>query len=147
MSSRPATPCSTPDAAAFLPTTAAEMKARGWDAVDVVFVSGDAYLDHPSFAAALLGRVLEAEGFRVAILPQPAWQNADAFREFGKPRLCFAVSAGNMDSMINHYSPAARDGAAARSGDREDHRPMVASAASESTAPSAFPACASGTRA
>lgn len=104
MSARPATPCSTPDASAFLPTTAAEMRARGWDAVDVVFVSGDAYLDHPSFAAALLGRVLQAEGFRVAILPQPAWQNADAFREFGKPRLCFAVSAGNMDSMINHYT-------------------------------------------
>ncbi|MFK7740311.1 MAG: YgiQ family radical SAM protein [Planctomycetota bacterium] len=80
------------------------MKARGWDEVDVVFVSGDAYIDHPSFAAALLGRVLEAEGFRVAILPQPAWNNADAFREFGCPRLCFAVSAGNMDSMINHYT-------------------------------------------
>ncbi|MBL8729024.1 MAG: YgiQ family radical SAM protein, partial [Planctomycetes bacterium] len=99
-----ASPCSTPDPAQFLPTTAAEMQARGWDAVDVVFVSGDAYVDHPSFAAALLGRVLEAEGFRVAILPQPAWQDAGAFRQFGRPRLCFAVSAGNMDSMINHYT-------------------------------------------
>lgn len=99
-----ASPCSTPTADRFLPTTAAEMHARGWDEVDVVFVSGDAYIDHPSFAAALLGRVLEAEGFRVAILPQPPWQNADAFREFGRPRLCFAVSAGNMDSMINHYT-------------------------------------------
>jgi uncharacterized radical SAM protein YgiQ len=98
-----ASPC-TPDPSQFLPTTAAEMKARGWDAVDVVFVSGDAYIDHPSFAAALLGRVLTAEGFRVAILPQPAWQDASAFRQFGKPRLCFAVSAGNMDSMINHYT-------------------------------------------
>ena len=97
-------PCSPPPASAFLPTTAAEMRARGWNEVDVVFVSGDAYIDHPSFAAALLGRVLEAEGFRVAILPQPAWQNADAFRQFGRPRLCFAVSAGNMDSMINHYT-------------------------------------------
>jgi uncharacterized radical SAM protein YgiQ len=98
-----ASPC-TPDPNQFLPTTAAEMKARGWDAVDVVFVSGDAYIDHPSFAAALLGRVLTAEGFRVAILPQPAWLDANAFRQFGKPRLCFAVSAGNMDSMINHYT-------------------------------------------
>jgi uncharacterized radical SAM protein YgiQ len=80
------------------------MDARGWDAVDVVFVSGDAYVDHPSFAAALLGRVLEAEGFRVAILPQPAWHDAEAFRQFGRPRLCFAVSAGNMDSLINHYT-------------------------------------------
>ena len=97
-------PCSTPSADQFLPTNAAEMKARGWDAVDVVFVSGDAYIDHPSFAAALLGRVLEKEGFRVAILPQPAWNDASAFREFGRPRLCFAVSAGNMDSMINHYT-------------------------------------------
>ncbi len=97
-------PCSTPDASAFLPTTAAAMRARGWDAVDVVFVSGDAYIDHPSFAMALLGRVLEAEGFRVAILSQPDWQTADAFREFGQPRVCFAVSAGNMDSMINHYT-------------------------------------------
>ncbi|MBL9077949.1 MAG: YgiQ family radical SAM protein [Planctomycetes bacterium] len=98
------TPCSPPPASAFLPTTMAECKARGWDEVDVVFVSGDAYVDHPSFAAALLGRVLEAEGFRVAILPQPAWTTADEFRQFGRPRLCFAVSAGNMDSMINHYT-------------------------------------------
>ncbi len=104
MPTHPATPCSTPDKSAFLPTTAAEMQARGWDAVDVVFVSGDAYIDHPSFAAALLGRVLEKEGFRVAILPQPAWNDASAFRQFGRPRLCFAVSAGNMDSMINHYT-------------------------------------------
>jgi len=98
-----ASPCST-NPQRFLPTTMAECKARGWDTVDVVFVSGDAYLDHPSFAAALLGRVLEAEGFRVAILPQPTWHDASAFREFGRPRLCFAVSAGNMDSMINHYT-------------------------------------------
>jgi uncharacterized radical SAM protein YgiQ len=99
-----ASPCSTPQPNRCLPTTRAEMEARGWDAVDVVFVSGDAYIDHPSFAAALLGRVLEREGFRVAILPQPAWNDASAFREFGRPRLCFAVSAGNMDSMINHYT-------------------------------------------
>ncbi len=84
--------------------TLAEMAARGWDAVDVVFVTGDAYVDHPSFAMALLGRVLEAEGFRVAILSQPDWRSCDAWRTFGRPRLCFAISAGNMDSMLNHYT-------------------------------------------
>jgi uncharacterized radical SAM protein YgiQ len=87
-----------------LPMTAAEVAARGWDAVDVVFVTGDAYVDHPSFAMALLGRVLEAEGFRVAILSQPDWHSCDAWRTFGRPRICFAVSAGNMDSMLNHYT-------------------------------------------
>ena len=88
----------------FLPTTRAEMEARGWDAVDIVFVSGDAYIDHYSFAAALLGRVLEHEGFRVAILAQPDWRSAEPWRAFGRPRLFFGVSAGNMDSMINHYT-------------------------------------------
>jgi uncharacterized radical SAM protein YgiQ len=81
-----------------------EMRERGWDEVDVVFVTGDAYVDHPSFAMALLGRLLESEGYRVAILSQPDWRSADAFRAFGRPRLAFAVSAGNMDSMINHYT-------------------------------------------
>ena len=80
------------------------MEARGWDQVDIVFVSGDAYIDHPSFAAAILHRSLEAAGFRVAILSQPEWKSCDPWREFGKPRLFFAVSAGNMDSMINHYT-------------------------------------------
>ena len=88
----------------FLPTTRAEMLARGWEEVDVVFVTGDAYIDHPSFAMAILGRVLEREGFRVGILSQPKWNSCDPWREFGKPRLFFAVSAGNMDSMINHYT-------------------------------------------
>lgn len=88
----------------LLPTTAAEMRARGWDEVDVVFVSGDAYVDHPSFAAAILGRSLEAAGFRVGILSQPDWRTCEPWREFGRPRLCFAISAGNMDSMINHYT-------------------------------------------
>src|SRR3972149_10920552 len=87
-----------------LPMTPAELAARGWDAVDVVFVTGDAYVDHPSFGMALLGRVLEAEGFRVAILSQPDWHSCDAWKQFGRPRLCFAVSAGNMDSMLNHYT-------------------------------------------
>ncbi|HJT35143.1 MAG TPA: YgiQ family radical SAM protein [Pirellulales bacterium] len=87
-----------------LPMTRGEMRERGWDEVDVVFVTGDAYVDHPSFAMALLGRLLEAAGFRVAILSQPDWRSCEAWRTFGKPRLCFAISAGNMDSMINHYT-------------------------------------------
>ena len=88
----------------WLPTTADEIRARGWDAPDIVFVTGDAYVDHPSFAMAVLSRVLEAQGFRVAILPQPDWRSAAAWRALGRPRLFYAVSAGNMDSMINHYT-------------------------------------------
>jgi uncharacterized radical SAM protein YgiQ len=91
-------------AAPHLPMTRAEMVARGWDAVDIVFVTGDAYVDHPSFAMAILGRVLEAAGFRVAILSQPDWRSCEPWRQFGRPRLFFAISAGNMDSLINHYT-------------------------------------------
>lgn len=87
-----------------LPMTMAEASRAGWRDVDVVFVTGDAYVDHPSFAMALLGRLLQAGGYRVGILSQPDWRNADAFRTFGRPRLFFAISAGNMDSMINHYT-------------------------------------------
>jgi uncharacterized radical SAM protein YgiQ len=91
-------------AAPHLPMTAAEMAARGWDAVDIVFVTGDAYVDHPSFAMAILGRVLEAAGYRVAILSQPDWHSCAPWRQFGRPRLFFGISAGNMDSLINHYT-------------------------------------------
>ncbi len=91
-------------AAPLAPTTAREMHERGWDAVDVVFVTGDAYVDHPSFAMAILARVLESAGFRVAVLSQPAWQSCEPWRQFGRPRLFFAISAGNMDSLINHYT-------------------------------------------
>jgi uncharacterized radical SAM protein YgiQ len=87
-----------------LPMTAAEMRDRGWSDVDVVFVTGDAYVDHPSFASGILGRVLEAAGYRVGIVSQPDWRNCEAWKTFGRPRLFFAVSAGNMDSMINHYT-------------------------------------------
>jgi hypothetical protein len=87
-----------------LPMSAEEMRRRDWDGVDVVFVTGDAYVDHPSFAMAILGRVLEAGGFRVGIVAQPDWRSCEAWRRFGRPRLFFAVSAGNMDSMINHYT-------------------------------------------
>jgi uncharacterized radical SAM protein YgiQ len=91
-------------AAPHLPASRAEMDARGWDAVDIVFVTGDAYIDHPSFAMAILGRVLEVAGFRVAILSQPDWHSCEPWRQFGRPRLFFAISAGNMDSLINHYT-------------------------------------------
>ena len=91
-------------AAPLAPMTRAEMDKLGWDAVDVVFVTGDAYIDHPSFAMAILHRSLEHHGFRVAILSQPDWKTAEPWRQFGKPRLFFAVSAGNMDSLINHYT-------------------------------------------
>jgi uncharacterized radical SAM protein YgiQ len=80
------------------------MLDRGWDAVDVVLVSGDAYIDHPSFANGLIARLLEGSGYRVAVLAQPDWRTCDAWREFGRPRLFFGISAGNMDSMINHYT-------------------------------------------
>src|SRR5688572_3215909 len=91
-------------AAPFAPTTATEVAERGWDAVDIVFVTGDAYVDHPSFAMAILHRALEQAGFRVAMLSQPDWRTCDPWRTFGRPRLFFAVSAGNMDSMINQYT-------------------------------------------
>jgi uncharacterized radical SAM protein YgiQ len=99
VSRRPAVPEALP-----LPMSRAEMAARGWEEVDIVFVSGDAYVDHPSFAMAILARVLEHAGFRVGMLCQPDWRSADPWRTFGPPRLCFAISAGNMDSMINHYT-------------------------------------------
>ena len=93
----------------YLPTTKKETDLRGWDEVDIVFFTGDAYIDHPSFGAAVLGRVLEAAGYRVAIVPQPDWHgDFRDFKKFGKPRLYFAVSAGSMDSMVNHYTAAKR---------------------------------------
>ncbi len=89
----------------WLPTSVKEMKARGWDSVDVVLFSGDAYVDHPAFGAAVIGRTLQAAGYRVAIVPQPNWQDdLRDFRKFGVPRLFFGVSPGAMDSMVNHYT-------------------------------------------
>ena len=88
----------------FLPVCRADMEARGWDRPDFVYVSGDAYVDHPSFGAAIITRLLEARGYRVAVLSQPDWQRKESVMEFGRPRLGFLVSAGNMDSMVNHYT-------------------------------------------
>jgi uncharacterized radical SAM protein YgiQ len=90
--------------APFLPTTRKEMDKLGWDSCDIIIVSGDAYVDHPSFGMAVIGRVLEAQGYRVGIIAQPAWENKDAFMELGQPNLFFGVTAGNMDSMINRYT-------------------------------------------
>ncbi len=93
----------------WLPTSVKEMKALGWDGVDVVLFSGDAYVDHPAFGAAVIGRTLQAAGYRVAIVPQPNWQDdLRDFRKFGVPRLFFGVSPGAMDSMVNHYTAARR---------------------------------------
>jgi uncharacterized radical SAM protein YgiQ len=87
-----------------LPASKAEMQARGWSYVDIVFITGDAYIDHPAFATGVLSRVLEAAGYKVGIVSQPDWKTAEPWKEFGRPRLFFAISAGNMDSMINHYT-------------------------------------------
>lgn len=94
------------EASGFLPLCRAEMEERGWEAPDFVYVCGDAYTDHPSFGAAIISRVLEDAGFRVAILAQPDFSDCSAFREFGRPRLGFLVSAGNIDSMVAHYTAA-----------------------------------------
>jgi len=90
--------------APFLPMSRAEMDKLGWDSCDIILVTGDAYVDHPSFGMAVIGRVLEAQGFRVGIIAQPDWMSADAFRALGKPNLFWGVTAGNMDSMINRYT-------------------------------------------
>lgn len=89
----------------WLPITRKEMLSRGWEELDVIIITGDAYVDHPAFGAAVIGRIIEAEGLRVGIIPQPNWQDdLRDFRKFGKPRMFFAVTAGNMDSMVNHYT-------------------------------------------
>ena len=92
------------DTASFLPTSREEMDALGWDSCDVIVVTGDAYVDHPSFGMAIVGRLLEAQGFRVGIISQPNWQSKDDFQKLGEPNLFFGVAAGNMDSMINRYT-------------------------------------------
>ena len=88
----------------FLPITRREMLDRGWDACDFVYIIGDAYVDHPSFGHAIISRVLESHGYNVGIISQPDWKNPKSIDVFGRPRLGFLVSGGNMDSMVNHYS-------------------------------------------
>ena len=89
----------------FLPISKEDMNAQGIDQLDFVYVTGDAYVDHPSFGAAVIGRILQAQGLKVAIVPQPNWQDdLRDFKKFGTPRLFFGISAGAMDSMVNHYT-------------------------------------------
>jgi uncharacterized radical SAM protein YgiQ len=90
----------------YLPVSRADMDARGWDELDVLLVTGDAYIDHPAFGAAVIGRVLEADGFRVGIIAQPDWRNVEAFKVMGRPRLFVGVTAGNLDSMVSNYTAA-----------------------------------------
>lgn len=92
----------------FLPINKKEMLERGWQDVDFVFVTGDGYVDHPSFGVAILTRLLEKEGYRVAVLSQPNWKNDGDFTQFGRPRLAFMVTSGNIDSMVAHYTAAKR---------------------------------------
>src|SRR4029079_11433053 len=89
---------------AFLAVSRGEMEQLGWDSCDVIIVTGDAYVDHPSFGMAIMGRLLEAQGFRVGIIAQPDWQSAEPFRKLGRPNLFFGITAGNMDSMVNRYT-------------------------------------------
>src|SRR5512136_13561 len=90
--------------APFLPMSRAEMDALGWDSCDIILVAGDAYVDHPSFGMAIIGRLLEAQGFRVGMIAQPDWQSAEPFKALGRPNLFFGITAGNMDSMVNRYT-------------------------------------------
>ena len=93
------------DSLKFLPISREDLQERGWDEVDVIIVSGDAYVDHPSFGHAVIGRLLEYAGLKVAILPQPNWRDdLRDFKKLGKPRLFFGVTSGCMDSMVNHYT-------------------------------------------
>jgi len=94
--------------APLLPMSRKEMDELGWDCCDIIIITGDAYVDHPSFGMAIIGRLLESQGFRVGIISQPDWHSADAFRQLGKPGLFFAVASGNMDSMVNHYTAEKR---------------------------------------
>ena len=111
----------------FLPICREDIKKRGWEQIDFLFVSGDAYVDHPSFAPAVICRVLEAHGYKVAILSQPDWQHIDSFAALGKPRLGVLISGGNLDSMLCHYTaarkPRTRDNYTAGGimGKRPDH--------------------------
>ena len=115
----------------FLPVTAKEMKARGWDGVDFVYVSGDAYVDHPSFGHAIITRLLEAHGYRVGMIAQPDWKDPESVAVFGRPALGFLVSAGNMDSMVNHYYVSGRRresdaySPGGQTGRRPDHAAVV----------------------
>lgn len=125
----------------FLPTTAAEMKQRGWDELDILLITGDAYVDHPSFGAAVIGRVLEAEGWRVGIIAQPDWTDPGSITRMGRPRLFCGISAGNLDSMLSNYTAARRkrkEDAYSENGDT-GKRPNMACVVYTQLAKRAFP--------
>ncbi|OGO84598.1 MAG: YgiQ family radical SAM protein [Clostridiales bacterium GWE2_32_10] len=109
----------------FLPISKEDMQKRGWEECDFVFITGDAYIDHPSFGTAIISRVLERHGYRVGIIAQPDWNNIDEFRKLGKPRLAFIINSGNIDSMVNHYTTAKkkRSKDVYSPGDKADCRP------------------------
>ena len=88
----------------FLPVSKQDMEQRGWDEVDIVIVTGDAYVDHPSFGTAIISRLLERFGYKVAVLAQPDYHSCDDFKRFGRPKLCFMIGSGSVDSMVNNYS-------------------------------------------
>ena len=114
----------------WLPITKKEMKLRDWEELDVVLVTGDAYIDHPAFGAAVIGRIIESEGYRIGIIPQPNWRDdGHEFMKFGKPKMFFAVTAGNMDSMVNHYTAGKRQRSndAYTPGGEKGYRPDYAS--------------------
>ena len=116
----------------WLPITKKEVEDRGWDQLDIILVSGDAYVDHPTFGTAVIGRIIESEGFRIGIIPQPNWQDdLRDFKKFGPPKYFFGVTAGCMDSMVNHYTASKRrrstDGytPGGRAGFRPDYATIV----------------------
>ena len=90
----------------FLPLSKKDMEERGWDRLDFIIISGDAYVDHPSFGVAIIGRFLEAHGFKVGIIAQPNWRDLNQFKKLGRPQLAFLITSGNIDSMVNHYTAA-----------------------------------------
>jgi len=130
-----------PNPTAFLPMSRAEMTARGWDELDVLIITGDAYVDHPSFGAALIGRVLEAGGYRVGIIAQPDWRNGESIRAMGPPRLFVGVTAGNLDSMLSNYTAARhkRKHDVYSEGGVPGHRPNHAAVVYSQMAKRAFP--------
>lgn len=93
----------------FLPVTPDDVKKRGWSSLDFIYISGDAYVDHPSFGHAIITRLFESMGFKVGIIPQPDWHNKNDFMRLGKPNIAFLVASGNIDSMVNHYTSSKKE--------------------------------------
>ena len=127
----------------FLPIIPAEMQARGWEQPDFVYVTGDAYVDHPSFGAAIITRLLESQGFKVVVLSQPDWHSARDFRQFGRPKYAFLITAGNIDSMVAHYTAAKklRHDDAYTAGGKHGKRPDRAVNVYTRLAKEAYPDC------